>query len=220
MVRGIAPKKKILSKNPKRTHSQTQWLRRQINDPYAQAAKDQGLRCRASFKIQEIDAKYHVFKNGQAVFDLGAAPGGWSEYVAPKNTAGKTVAIDLLEIDPIQNVLFKQGDFTSPEMKQWLADQIGQADVIMSDIAPNTTGVQSADHLRLMVILDEIVTFAEDHLKVGGTLIAKTFRGGTDQELLLRLKKLFKTVKHFKPESSRKDSVEMFVVAMGFKGNS
>ncbi|MBN2676303.1 MAG: RlmE family RNA methyltransferase [Alphaproteobacteria bacterium] len=217
MVRGIKVQKIKLKKDPHRTHSSTQWLRRQLVDPYALKAKKEGLRCRASYKIMEIDAKFNIFKNGQNVMDLGAAPGGWSEYVIQKNKTGKVIAIDLLEIEPIKGVLFQQGDFTDPKMQDWLTENIGQADVIMSDIAPNTSGVQSADHLRLMAILDEIIQFTDLHLKVGGILVAKTFRGGTSQNLLEQLKQKFKTVKHFKPESSRKDSVEMFVVCMGKK---
>ncbi len=217
MVRGIKSKKKVLNKNTKVTVSSRQWLLRQFNDPFSQKAKKEGLRCRASYKIQEINEKYKIIKNGQTVLDLGSAPGGWSEYIAKKNRTGKNVAIDLLEVEPVKNVIFKQGDFTDPKLQKWLGEKVGKADVILSDIAPNTTGVQSVDHLRLMAILEEIVEFSKKHLKVGGTLVAKTFRGGTDQELLLQLKKLFKTVKHFKPNSSRKDSVEMFVIAMDFQ---
>ncbi|MHA1550311.1 MAG: RlmE family RNA methyltransferase [Alphaproteobacteria bacterium] len=219
MVRGIKVKKIKLKKDSKRTHSSTLWLKRQLSDPYALKAKQEGLRCRAVYKIQEIDAKFKIIHNRQNILDLGAAPGGWAEYVVQKNPAGKTVAIDLLDIDPIKNVIFKKGDFTDLKMQEWLSKQIGKADVIMSDIAPNTTGVQSADHLRLMAILDEIIVFSDTNLKKGGALIAKTFRGGTSKDLLLKLKKRFETVKHFKPESSRKDSVEMFIVCLKFKGN-
>ncbi len=216
MVRGVSRKKKLLKKDSKRTGSSTEWLKRQLNDTYVKKAKKEGVRCRASFKIQEIDAKFNVIKNGQTILDLGSAPGGWSEYIAEKNPRGKNVAIDLLEVDPIKNVLFKQGDFTDVKLQKWLSEKVGKTDVILSDIAPNTTGVQSTDHLRLMVILEDILEFSKSVLKENGCLVAKTFRGGTDKKLLLELKKMFKKVKHFKPKSSRKDSVEMFVVAIGF----
>ncbi|MHA1541121.1 MAG: RlmE family RNA methyltransferase [Alphaproteobacteria bacterium] len=216
MVRGVSRKKDLIKKNAKRTGSSTEWLKRQLNDPFVKKAKKEGVRCRASFKIQEIDTKFNVIKNGQTILDLGSAPGGWSEYIAEKNSRGKNVAIDLLEVAPIKNVIFKQGDFTDQKLQKWLGEKVGKADVILSDIAPNTTGIQSADHLRLMVILEDILKFSKSVLKKNGSLVAKTFRGGTDEKLLLELKKMFKTVKHFKPKSSRKDSVEMFVVAIGY----
>ncbi len=218
---------KILNKKIATHKSSVAWLQRQVSDPYVAKAQKEGYRARAAFKIIEMDEKYHFFRNGQVVVDLGAAPGSWSQYVARKYPNSKVFAMDLLEIKPINNVEFYQGDFTTDEALLWLEDKLnlsheeagqGTADVVMSDMAPNTVGHKKTDHIRQMVLLEYALDFAIRALKKGGTFIAKSFTGGTTNDLLKQIKEHFETVHHIKPPASRKDSVEMFIVAMGFRG--
>lgn len=218
---------KILNKKIAAHKSSVAWLQRQASDPYVAKAQKEGYRARAAFKIIEIDEKYHLFRNGQVVVDLGAAPGSWSQYVARKYPKSKIFAMDLLEIKPINNVEFYQGDFTTDEALKWLEDKLnlsheeagkGTVDVVMSDMAPNTVGHKKTDHIRQMVLLEYAFDFALHALKIGGTFVAKSFTGGTTNDLLKQIKEHFEDVHHIKPPSSRKDSVEMFIVAMGFKG--
>ena len=218
---------KILNKKIAAHKSSVAWIQRQASDPYVAKAQKEGYRARAAFKIIEMDEKYHFFRNGQVVVDLGAAPGSWSQYVARKYPKSRIFAMDLLEIKPINNVEFYQGDFTTDEALKWLEDKLnlsheeagnGTADVVMSDMAPNTVGHKKTDHIRQMVLLEYALDFALHALKHGGTFMAKSFTGGTTNDLLKQIKEHFETVHHIKPPSSRKDSVEMFIVAMGFKG--
>ncbi len=218
---------KILNKKIAAHKSSVAWIQRQASDPYVAKAQKEGYRARAAFKIIEMDEKYHFFRNGQVVVDLGAAPGSWSQYVARKYPNSKIFAMDLLEIKPINNVEFYQGDFTTDEALVWLEDKLnlsheeagqGTADVVMSDMAPNTVGHKKTDHIRQMVLLEYALDFAIRALKNGGTFIAKSFTGGTTNDLLKQIKEHFETVHHIKPPASRKDSVEMFIVAMGFRG--
>lgn len=218
---------KILNKKIAAHKSSVAWIQRQASDPYVAKAQKEGYRARAAFKIIEMDEKYHFFRNGQVVVDLGAAPGSWSQYVARKYPKSKIFAMDLLEIKPINNVEFYQGDFTTDAALQWLEEKLslsheeagaGTADVVMSDMAPNTVGHKKTDHIRQMVLLEYALDFALRALKVGGTFIAKSFTGGTTNDLLKQIKEHFETVHHIKPPASRKDSVEMFIVAEGFKG--
>ena len=218
---------KILNKKIAAHKSSVAWIQRQASDSYVAKAQKEGYRARAAFKIIEMDEKYHFFRNGQVVVDLGAAPGSWSQYVARKYPNSKVFAMDLLEIKPINNVEFYQGDFTTDEALNWLEDKLnlsheeagqGTADVVMSDMAPNTVGHKKTDHIRQMVLLEYALDFAIRALKNGGTFIAKSFTGGTTNDLLKQIKEHFETVHHIKPPASRKDSVEMFIVAMGFRG--
>ncbi len=218
---------KILNKKIAAHKSSVAWLQRQATDPYVAKAQKEGYRARAAFKIIEMDEKYHFFRNGQVVVDLGAAPGSWSQYVARKYPKSKIFAMDLLEIKPINNVEFYQGDFTTDAALKWLENKLnlshdeagkGTVDVVMSDMAPNTVGHKKTDHIRQMVLLEYALDFAIRALKVGGTFVAKSFTGGTTNDLLKQIKEHFETVHHIKPPASRKDSVEMFIVAMGFKG--
>lgn len=218
---------KILNKKIAAHKSSVAWLQRQASDPYVAKAQKEGYRARAAFKIIEIDEKYHLFRNGQVVVDLGAAPGSWSQYVARKYPKSKIFAMDLLEIKPINNVEFYQGDFTTDEALLWLEEKLdlshdeagkGTVDIVMSDMAPNTVGHKKTDHIRQMVLLEYAFDFALHALKIGGTFVAKSFTGGTTNDLLKQIKEHFEDVHHIKPPSSRKDSVEMFIVAMGFKG--
>lgn len=218
---------RILNKKIAEKKSSVKWLQRQANDPYVIRAKKEGYRARAVYKIIEMNDRYHFLKSGQTVVDLGAAPGSWSQYIAKEFPKSKIFAMDLLEIKPIPNVEFYQGDFTTDEAIEWLEEKLnmqkdstssGRVDIVVSDMAPNTTGHQRTDHLRQMVLLEYAYDFAIRALKPGGTFIAKSFTGGTTNDLLKEIKNKFTTVHHVKPESSRKDSVEMFIVAQGYRG--
>ena len=202
-----------------RKKSSTRWLSRQLNDPIVKMAHENGYRSRATFKIMEIDDKFHLFKMGKKVADIGAAPGGWSDVAVKRVGKGNVAAIDILDMKPIDGVHFKQVDFNLDEAKQFLYDSLnGKADVVISDIAPNTTGNQSLDHLQIMALVEQAFYFAVEVLRTGGAFVAKVRQGGTEATLLSEMKKRFSTVKHFKPESSRKESAETYVVAQGFKG--
>lgn len=198
--------------------SSIKWIERQLTDPYVQKARAEGYRSRAAYKIKEIDEKAKILKKGQVVVDLGAAPGGWSQ-VAMEKGCKHVVAIDLLPIDEIPGVTFFQMDFMDDDAPATLINALGgeKADVVMSDIAHNTVGHRSTDHTKIMLLVDAAYEFAIEVLKPHGAFVAKVFQGGTEGELLARMKKDFKTVKHIKPPSSRKESPETFVVAQGFR---
>jgi 23S rRNA (uridine2552-2'-O)-methyltransferase len=198
--------------------SSIKWIERQLNDPYVAKAKAEGYRSRAAYKIKEIDAKTKILKKGQVVVDLGAAPGGWSQ-VAMEKGCKHVVAIDLLPIDEIPGVTFFQMDFMDDEAPDVLIKALGgeKADVVMSDIAHNTVGHRNTDHTKIMLLVEAAYEFALEVLKPHGAFVAKVFQGGTEGELLVRMKRDFKTVKHLKPPSSRKESPETFVVAQGFR---
>ena len=207
----------------KRKLSSKLWLERQLNDPYVAQAKRDGLRSRAAFKLLEIDDKYRLLKHGMAVVDLGAAPGGWSQIAARRvgaaNGNGKVIAIDLLEMPEIPGVTFAQLDFLAEDApEKLLAMMGGRADVVMSDMAANTTGHRKTDQLRIIGLVETAAAFAADVLNPGGTFVAKVFQSGAEGELLAQLKRDFSTVKHVKPASSRQDSSERYVLAMGFRG--
>lgn len=218
---------KILNKKIAAHKSSAAWIQRQAADPYVARAHRDGYRARAAYKLIEMDERFHFLKNNQVVVDLGAAPGSWSQYIARKYPKSKIFAMDLLEIQPIPNVTFYQGDFTSDAALAWLNEQLGlnvdetgngTADVIVSDMAPNTVGHKKTDHLRQMVLLEYAFDFAMHALKVGGTFVAKSFTGGSTGDLIREMKTHFDVVHMVKPPASRKDSVEMFIVAMGFRG--
>ena len=216
---------KILNKINAKHKSSVAWLQRQASDPYVARAHADGYRARAAYKLIEMNERFHFLKNGQVVVDLGAAPGSWSQYVAREYPKSKIFAMDLLEIKPIPNVTFYQGDFTTDEALRWLeselglkSDEIGNgtADVVLSDMAPNTVGHKKTDHLRQMVLLEYALDFALHALKPGGVMVVKSFTGGSTGDLIREIKKHFNDVHHIKPPASRKDSVEMFIVATGF----
>jgi 23S rRNA (uridine2552-2'-O)-methyltransferase len=207
----------------KRKLSSKLWLERQLNDPYVAQAKREGFRSRAAYKLIEIDDKYHFLKPGISVVDLGAAPGGWSQVAAKRVGAasgkGRVVAIDLLEMPEIVGVTFAQLDFLADDSPARLIEMMdGRADVVMSDMAANTTGHRKTDQLRMIGLVEAAAAFAAEVLKPGGTFLAKTFQSGADAELMTQLKRDFASVRHVKPASSRQDSSERYVLAMGFRG--
>jgi 23S rRNA (uridine2552-2'-O)-methyltransferase len=207
----------------KRKLSSKLWLERQLNDPYVAQAKRDGYRSRAAYKLIEIDDKYRILKPGLSVVDLGAAPGGWSQIAARRVGAvdgkGKVVAIDLLEMPEIAGVTFAQLDFLEQSAPEKLTAMIGgRADVVMSDMAANTTGHRKTDQLRILGLIEGAAAFASEVLNPGGTFLAKAFQSGADAELLAQLKRDFSSVRHVKPVSSRQDSSERYVLATGFRG--
>jgi 23S rRNA (uridine2552-2'-O)-methyltransferase len=213
--------KRVRVKSPKkRTASSRAWLERQLNDPYVQAAQAKGYRSRAAFKLIELDAKFHFLKRGALILDLGAAPGGWSQVAAARvGEGGRVVAADILPIDPIAGVEILPADLLEAETIARLRAALGgEADVVLSDMAAATTGHRTTDHLRTTALFEAALNVAEDTLKPGGTFVGKVFQGGAEASLLLRLKKTFTQVRHVKPPASRSGSVELYLVAIGFKG--
>lgn len=207
----------------KRTLSSQKWLERQLNDPYVARAKREGYRSRAAFKLLEIDDRYHILKPGQRVVDLGAAPGGWSQIAAVRvgslHGKGRVVGIDLLPVEPMPGVEFIELDFLDESAPKGLTDLLGgPADVVMSDMAANTTGHKRTDHLRIVGLAEAAIQFAREVLAPGGAFLAKVFQGGTEHQLLADLKRDFAVVRHVKPAASRADSSELYVLATGFRG--
>lgn len=205
-----------------RSVSSSRWLERQLNDPYVAQAKAEGYRSRAAFKLAEMDDRFKLLKPGMRIVDLGAAPGGWSQVAAERIGAGKgegqVVGIDLLEIDPLPDVTLLQMDFLDDDAPDALKAELGgPVDLVMSDLAATTTGHRATDHLRTLNLVEAAYEFAVEVLKPGGTFISKVFRGGTEGDLLARMKRDFKTVKHVKPPASRAESVELYVLATGFR---
>ena len=193
------------------------WLTRQLNDPYVAAAKQQGFRSRAAYKLVELDERFRLIRRGSLVVDLGVAPGGWTQ-AAVQRGAARVVAVDLLAVDPVAGAVMLQGDFTEPEVQQALMAELGgKADLVLSDMAPNTTGHAATDHLRIMALAEAALAFAIDALAEGGGFVAKVFQGGAEKAMLERLKRHFSTVRHAKPPASRKESSELYVVASGFR---
>ena len=204
-----------------RKKSSTAWINRHINDPYVVMSKKHGYRSRAAFKIKDIDDKFHIFKKCKSVVDLGAAPGGWLQVAVEK--LGKDVPIigvDLQEMEPIDGAFLIKGDFYEKEVIEKIRTALSnnKVDMIMSDMAPSSCGNKQVDHLRILSLVEEILTFIKDNLNVGGTVVAKMLRGGGDGELIAIYKKYFKKVSMFKPDSSYSDSAEMFLVAQDFEG--
>ncbi|MFN3520114.1 MAG: RlmE family RNA methyltransferase [Sphingomonas sp.] len=202
-----------------RTAQSTRWLERQLNDPYVKRAKAEGYRSRAAYKLIELDERFGFLRGGKRIVDLGMAPGGWSQVVRRKVPGAAVVGIDLLPVDPLDGVTILQMDFMADEAPDRLIAELGGApDIVLSDMAANTVGHPQTDALRTMALVEAASDFAISVLKPGGTFVAKVFAGGADSTLVALLKKNFATVKHAKPPSSRKGSVEWFVVAQGFKG--
>jgi len=207
----------------KRTVASARWLERQLNDPYVAQARREGYRSRAAYKLIEIDDKYKMLKRGERIVDLGAAPGGWSQVAAARvgshEGRGRVIAIDLLALDPIEGVEFRQMDFhdrkAPDQLREWLG---GLADGVLSDMAANATGHRKTDQLRIIGLVELAADFASEVLAPGGFFLAKVLQGGAEGELLARLKRDFATVRHLKPKASRADSAELYLLATGFRG--
>lgn len=204
----------------RRSTSSNRWLQRQLNDPYVQQAKSDGYRSRAAYKLSELDDKFRFLKPGQVVVDLGAAPGGWCQVAAERCKGGTILALDLLPIEPLAMTTCLQMDFMAEEAPQILLQHLGDSgvDMVLSDMAPNASGTPSLDHLRIMGLVEAALEFAYQVLKPGGGFVCKVWQGGTETELLKQLRKKFTSVRHAKPPSSRKDSAETFLIALGWKG--
>jgi 23S rRNA (uridine2552-2'-O)-methyltransferase len=221
--KGGARELKVRVKTGKgRTLSSKRWLERQLNDPYVARAKREGYRSRAAFKLTEIDDKAHILKKGARVVDLGAAPGGWSQVAAKRVEAparGRVVAIDVLPMEPVVGVDFMQLDFLDHDAPEKLKAMLGgPADVVLSDMAANATGHARTDHLKIMALVEIAASFAREVLAPGGAFLAKVLQGGTEASLLAALKRDYRSVKHVKPPASRADSVELYLLATGFRG--
>lgn len=207
-----------------RKTSSKRWLERQLNDPYVQAARREGYRSRAAYKLLEIDDKYRFLTPGSVVIDLGAAPGGWSQVAAARVCTGKApgfvLGLDLLEIDPLPDVTLLQADFMDDETLALIDGILAgrKADVVLSDMAAPATGHKQTDHIRIISLCEAALEFAEDVMAPGGTFLAKVLQGGTEKSLLDKLKRGFENVRHVKPEASRSDSAELYVLAQGFRG--
>ncbi len=195
------------------------WLERQLNDPYVAEARRLGYRGRAAFKLADIDDKHHLLKPGARIVDLGCAPGGWTQIAMARcGQNARVVGIDLLECDPIAGATLLVGDFMEDDAPDRLKAALdGQADVVLSDMAANTTGHSKTDHLRIVALVETAYAFAKEVLAPEGAFVAKVFAGGTEGALLNELKRDFRKVFHMKPPSSRKESPEMYVVATGFR---
>lgn len=201
-----------------RTPSSQAWLERQVNDPFAAKARAHGYRSRAAYKLTELDDRLHLLKPGVRVVDLGCAPGGWTQ-VALERGVTSVVGVDLLPVDPLPPAELIEMDFNDPACGPRLVQLLGgPADVVLSDLAPNTVGHRRTDHLRIMALIEAAADFALGVLRPGGTFIAKAFQGGETHEVMALLKQNFAEVKNLKPKASRADSSEVYLVATGFKG--
>jgi len=210
----------------RRKNSSTRWLARQLNDPYVVEAKARGFRSRAAFKLQDIDDRYGFLKPGMAVVDLGCAPGGWTQIAvdrvkAGKDGGGRVVGVDLLEAEQVPGATIFQADFMDHDTPDRLKELLeGPADAVLSDMAANTTGHPQTDHIRIIALAEAALEFAFEVLAPGGVFVAKVFSGGAEASLLNQLKRNFTKVAHFKPPSSRKESAETYVIAIGYKGEA
>lgn len=203
-----------------RSKSSTRWLREHFSDPFVKKSKQEGHRSRAAYKLLEIQKRDALIKMGMTVIELGAAPGGWTPLLVEwAGDAGCVIVTDILEIDPVQGALFIQGDFEEQETvdKVLQAMPASKADAVISDMAPNMSGITSADHARSMRLTECAVDLAERVLKSGGVFLTKTFEGADLAALIQRLRKLFKIVTIRKPEASRQRSRELYLVAKGYK---
>ena len=208
-----------------RKESSRRWIQRQLNDPFVAEAKARGFRSRAGLKIEQIDEKHQIFFSGAAVLDLGCAPGGWLQYASNKigleKGQGRLVGIDLLETAPLAGADILLGDINDDAMlDEMIRLMEGKADIVMSDMAADTTGHRPTDHLRTTALLELALDMALRILNPGGSFLAKCFRGGTEKDALDLMRVNFETVKHVKPAASRQESVESYVLATGFRGQN
>ena len=210
--------KEVVKTAKRRKNSSTRWLQRQINDPYVRQAQAEGRRSRAAYKIIQIDEKFNIFKKGNSVLDLGAAPGSWTE-VALNRAGGVTVAVDILEMEDIKNAIILKADLSDENSSNLIKKLNNEKfDIVLSDMAASTTGHKQTDHIRTQALAEIAASYAVEFLRTGGVFCAKVFQGGTHGDLLLNLKSNFKSIKHFKPDASRKGSPETYVIAKDFKG--
>ena len=202
-------KKNKISKN---------WVNKQRRDTYVRQSKVDGYRARSAYKIKEIDEKFKIFKGGMSVVDIGAAPGSWSQYVAKVVRSGKIISVDLKEMENIENTIQIQGDFTSINTQNQIKDYFKKKpDVVMSDMAVNTTGIKNIDSIQTGELCKEAMVFSKDVILEKGFFISKIFMGSTFNEIVALGKKIFKEVKVFKPKSSRKDSKESFIICKNLR---
>ncbi|HEX4890948.1 MAG TPA: RlmE family RNA methyltransferase [Alphaproteobacteria bacterium] len=205
----------------KRSTSSTKWLQRQLNDPYVAAAKREGYRSRAAYKLIEIDDQHHLLRRGARVLDLGATPGGWTQVCVARAGAGRVLAVDINEMDAVAGAEFMRLDFLSPEAPDLIRAALGGGvDIVLSDMASPATGHRMTDHARIIALCNLACEFACEVLSPGGSFCAKVLQGGTEAKLLARMKQKFTRVQHVKPNASRAGSKEIYVLATGFKGPS
>jgi 23S rRNA (uridine2552-2'-O)-methyltransferase len=196
------------------------WKNRQQNDPYVKRARDEGYRARAAYKLIELDEKDHLFKNARRVVDLGAAPGSWCQVARARlGDAGTVIALDILPMEPIAGVTFIEGDFREEEVLGQLEDALGgeKVDLVLSDMAPNLSGIGPSDQARSVYLAELALAFATDWLDISGTLVVKVFQGAGFDELLTEFRQSFRTVKVRKPQASRSESREVYLVGTGLK---
>ncbi len=202
-------KKNKISKN---------WVNKQRRDTYVRQSKVDGYRARSAYKLKEIDEKFKIFKGGMSVVDIGAAPGSWSQYVAKVVKSGKIISIDLKEMENIENTLQIQGDFTLVDTQDQIKEYLKKKpDVVMSDMAVNTTGIKNIDSIQTGELCKEAMVFSKDVISEKGFFISKIFMGSIFNEIVALGKKIFKEVKVFKPKSSRKDSKESFIICKNLR---
>jgi 23S rRNA (uridine2552-2'-O)-methyltransferase len=201
-----------------RTVSSTKWLQRQLNDPYVAEAKRQGYRSRAAFKIIEIGDKLKLFKPGQRILDLGAAPGGWTQVAVQRVKGGQVLALDINEMDPVVGATVLEADFLAPDAPELVRRELGgPVDVVLSDMAPPATGQRDLDHLKIMALVEAALQFATEVLKPGGAFVSKFLQGSEEQAFFKELRRHFTAVHRIKPPASRSDSSEFFVAGTGFR---
>ena len=202
-------KKNKISKN---------WINKQKRDIYVRQAKIAGYRSRAVYKLIEIDEKFKIFRNGISIIDLGAAPGSWSQYASKKIKNGKIVSIDLKDMEKIDNIVQIKGDFTEKKNQSKIKDLLKyKADVVLSDMAANTTGIKNIDSIYISELCKEAMLFSREMLNNNGKFVSKIFMGSTFNEIVINAKIIFKEVKIFKPKSSRKDSKESFIICKNLR---
>lgn len=206
----------------RRKPSSTEWLTRQLNDPYVAEARRQGYRSRAAFKLQQLDERFRLLRRGMRVVDLGCAPGGWSQVAAERvGPGGAVVGVDLSETDSLPGATLIQGDFRDAAIVAAIRTVLGgRANLVLSDMAAAATGHAPTDHLRVVALAEDAFALAQTLLRPGGAFVAKVFQGGAEGALLAALKKSFTEVRHAKPAASRAESAETYVVAKGFRGGA
>ena len=222
---GRAPKIKVKTAKG-RSAGSTRWLERQLNDPYVRAAQDAGYRSRAAYKLLELNQRYSLLARGRKVLDLGAAPGGWSQVAAAAIGAGEAggghlLSLDIQEMTAVPGAEVLLGDIFDPATTRTILEAFpDRVDLVLSDMAPSTTGHRATDHLRIVALVEAAAALAADVLAEGGGFVAKVWQGGTEAELLADLKRSFRQVRHVKPPASRKESAEIYLLATGFRGDA